>query len=128
MGQSLVALWNGHRALTEMLSDCPHLQAIIWKAVMKPRTIYVQAGDTIYFKFADTLLHDIVLLKNKAAYDSCFGNGEDDIVEEPYEDVGPGLTPLGPWPKGTYYYACHVKGHCADRPGRLLWLSVKGYT
>lgn len=87
-----------------------HRQAITWQAVTKPITVKLQAGEKIYFKFNDTLLHDVILLKDKAAYDKCDTKAE---LAELIEDGGPGTYPIGPLKAGTYYYACGIKGHCA---------------
>lgn len=80
---------------------------------MKPTTINAQVGEYVHFMWGDELLHDVILLKGKAAYDSCntHDSGVDTII---YEDEGPGIYTVGPLKKGTFYYACAVLGHCAS--------------
>ena len=69
-----------------------------------PNTLSAAAGETVTFTWTDT--HDVWLMPDQAAYDSCTFTSAKEIHSTSVKTGD--VSGLGE----TKYYACHVGSHC----------------
>jgi plastocyanin len=92
----------------------------------------LDSGDTITFNFYKGA-HDVVLMKDEAALESCDFTDKTEICDVTGENVQDGTIAIDgaklsytwtPTADGTYYISCTVGQHCAR--GQILTVTVGG--